>query len=570
MTQPTPTRSPSWGVVLFGLIPFTVGMAVLCLVVMPTLWDGLKMQFWHSTDAHIISGGIKTTFGDTTTYQAVAVYRYQVNGKQHQNNRVSLSPGPDNMGHFQQNLGRHIERVQLNHQSLPIWYDPHDPADAIINRELRWGTLVLMIVISLLFGGVGGVMLWWGFTEHDDTASEISDDQPWLQNKHWKDNDIRSNARSTVIVLFVFTLVWNLFSSPIVFLLPDIYDTDDPSELLVLLFPLVGIALVIGLVKAMKQWRRFGSTPLSLDPFPGAIGGHVGGQIKVNLPWDPAVVFKVRLTCTRTYTRTHTTGARGKHTSTSHTIEWQQDGYAQALRNDDGCTGVHFCFETPEGLPVSEPPSSNYHHWTLNVSAELPGGNLNREFNLPVYATSQTSDAQIPLSTDVFNDSLPHPSLGQLLPIVNGSKGQEIYYGYFRHPKQVLSGLITGALFSSAGLWLWSVFFLMAAILSLIGWGFVLISVYLALTSLRIRFDGKTLTSQRRILGVLVSKKHLQYQHIQSISAPTNSGKTHRVVDTKIEAVSAHVRITLAEDILSNRDKVFLQKHFEREFLAQS
>ena len=33
------------------------------------------------------------------------------------------------------------------------------------------------------------------------------------------------------------------------------------------------------------EWRRFGAAPALLDPFPGAIGGNVGGVIDVNFPY---------------------------------------------------------------------------------------------------------------------------------------------------------------------------------------------------------------------------------------------------------------------------------------------
>lgn len=63
------------------------------------------------------------------------------------------------------------------------------------------------------------------------------------------------------------------------------------------MFPLVGIGLLIWAIRTTLEWRRFGQTLLTLDPYPGSIGGHVGGFIEVPIRFLETQIFKLDLLC---------------------------------------------------------------------------------------------------------------------------------------------------------------------------------------------------------------------------------------------------------------------------------
>lgn len=147
--------------------------------------------------------------------------------------------------------------------------------------------------------------------------------------------------RQPVLGAWLFAGVWNLISAAMPFIAyREVVDKGNYAGLLALVFPLVGIGLLVWAIRRTREWRRFGPAPVSLDPFPGSIGGHVGGTIDLAVPFDPAARFDV-----------------------------------------------------PEGLDESDAVKKNdrHHLWRLNLSAELPGADLDRDYEIPVYATAAAS-----------------------------------------------------------------------------------------------------------------------------------------------------------------------------------
>ena len=116
----------------------------------------------------------------------------------------------------------------------------------------------------------------------------MSAEQPWLDNKAWKNNSIASDARRAHWVMWGVALFWNLVSLPLLFQFQDIWQKvqREPLTALALLFPLVGLALIVLAINATRQKRCFGLTPLVMDPFPGSLGGQLGGRIETNITLD--------------------------------------------------------------------------------------------------------------------------------------------------------------------------------------------------------------------------------------------------------------------------------------------
>jgi len=125
---------------------------------------------------------------------------------------------------------------------------------------------------------------------------------PWLSEKNWQNGQIHSGARSTFYISLFFALFWNAISFPIVFFaMRDIFpdwniDRLDPA-LFVLLFPIVGLILFFWVYKTYRQWSAFGYLSLTLDPYPGSIGGDVGGFLELPVAWRSDYNFKVTTNC---------------------------------------------------------------------------------------------------------------------------------------------------------------------------------------------------------------------------------------------------------------------------------
>ena len=131
----------------------------------------------------------------------------------------------------------------------------------------------------------------------------MPEDQPWLQNPRWEHNSIASDTRHTLWVLWLFAICWNALTLPLLIQFEGILDQIErqPLSALVLLFPVAGIGLLATAIQATRRQRRFGATPLRMDPFPGALGGHVGGTIDTNIPFDHHNQVSVQLSCIHSY-----------------------------------------------------------------------------------------------------------------------------------------------------------------------------------------------------------------------------------------------------------------------------
>jgi hypothetical protein len=103
--------------------------------------------------------------------------------------------------------------------------------------------------------------------------------------------------------------------------------------LLVLLFPLVGILLIVKTVQSWRAWLRFGDAVFRLTEIPGAIGGTLCGTIWSPCRLRPSADVKLNLACTQTV-------RSGKNSSTN--TLWQED---RTVR----CDGIPV---TPEGVVI--------------------------------------------------------------------------------------------------------------------------------------------------------------------------------------------------------------------------
>ena len=224
----------------------------------------------------------------------------------------------------------------------------------------------------------------------------------------------------------------------------------------------------------------------------------------------------------------------GKDRSRKESIKWQAQGYAYAESSAKG-TRLNFCFDVPEGLPSSEAPADSYYLWRLVVKADLPGVDLHRQFELPVFPTAERSRYQ-------RQDSTAHPQalehrdalIESVLDLRQVNGGVELYYPMWRNAGMKLGWMVFGLIFGGAGIGMWYADAprFMAIIFAGIGFLACVFCLYGLLNSLRIRLDQRGLWTQRRLMGVIIHKQHYpraQIKHLQlhkSYSAQSGSEYT--------------------------------------------
>lgn len=378
-------RVRSWLLAVFGLPFFAVGVYFVFKTA-ASVSDALQMASWPQTQATLVSAELNHhRSDDSTTYQAKARYTYQVDGVEYSGERVAINSGSDNIGEFQQQLGRKLTQLHRAQQPVPVYYNPDNPSEAVINRELRWGMIGFNAIFIVVFGGAGLGLIIFGLRGKVVIDTPEALEKPWLTHPEWADNRILSGARLGVYLFWGITIFWNALSTPATIAVPTVWREEGPLALLILLFPLVGMGLFYWTVKKTMEWWRFGYTPLTLDPFPGAIGGDVGGQIEVQIPYAMGMICEVSLSAIHSYV-----SGSGKNRSRSEDVKWQDSGYAQ-VEPAAGGVRLSFRFSVPEDLNPSQEESDSYHLWRLNIKLEQPGIDLDRSYTIPVYATAEKS-----------------------------------------------------------------------------------------------------------------------------------------------------------------------------------
>ena len=378
---------------LFALPFFSVGVWMLWSL-SSTFYATYQMRSWVPVEAQVLSAGYRTNSGsDSDTYQAYAEYKYSYGGAYLIGDRVGIGGGSDNIGSYQQDMGNRLSRARANGAPITVYVDPREPTSSIVDRDLRWGMIGFKSIFLFVFGGVGLFLLiavWRAPKEKDKTLPQYQS-SPWLLNDKWQTATILSSSKMAMWGAWGFAAIWNLISAATPFLAyREVVEKENYLALIALLFPLVGIGLIVWAVRRTLEWRRFGPAPLTLDPFPGSIGGHVGGSIDAALPFDATTRFEMTLTNIH-----HYYSGSGKNRSRKEKALWQDVQIAHAAHGSTG-TRLTFRFDVPEDLDASdaEPEGDSYYAWRLNLKAELPGADLDRDYDQSLIHISEPTRLQ--------------------------------------------------------------------------------------------------------------------------------------------------------------------------------
>lgn len=517
-----------------------------------SLWDYRQMQGWTAVQAELTEAGYHSHAGDdSTTYEAYASYRYRVGGQTFTGNRVAIGSGADNIGSFQEDLGRRLATLKGRGERVTVYYNPARPAESILDRSLRPGMLGFKAIFFLLFGGVGaglGVAAWLKRPPADAGDPKFAD-EPWTANPDWSADGIRSTSRASMYSAWIFAAVWNLVSAPLPFLLVDeVTEKGNYIALIGLLFPLVGIGLLVFAVRRTAEWRRFGAAPVVLDPYPGAVGGDVGGRVDVRLPFDPNARYEVGLTCVESRI-----SGSGKNRSRREQAHWQ-DSRTFAPQSGPLGTRIQFLFDVPEGLAESTAIRSgdNYWLWRLSMRADMAGVDFDRDYEIPVYPTSARSASIV--ARDIGRqasgaDSERATALREKLNL--GADGR-LYQPPGRGLIGGLIGFVTGAGFAIAGAYmvLRAGEFLFGLMFGGIGALAAVASLYALLNSLTVTQEGSRIRSTRRVLGVPISDKTIERAAIRYLdtekTGSSQTGKRHTVHYRIVASDGAGSRLVLA------------------------
>lgn len=375
---------------LISAVPFAlVFLYFLCLSIMPAVKDYARMTEWVATDARVIQAKlVSERQKHSTSYEALAHYRYELNGRTYTNHRVAVWEGPDSLSSFQKMLGQSLQSAQNARSPITIWYNPNDPQDSVVDRSLPVSQLIFHLMPVLFCGGVilGLISMAWRY-EADFSEVPKGHNSPWLNYPAWANNAIKSNFKADVWTAWIVTYLFNSLVIPasLVTLL-GIEDDTDNSRLLILILPFMGLVFIHRAYKRTLNFIRYGDPILALDPFPGEIGGDFSGSVA--LKGVAEGIFSVELRC-----QYAGNGKSSTNEPNSHVI-WQTTKIVKYSSTPD--KGLFFRFSIPDTLPASnQPPSENtYYTWRLLLECkDLKPGFL-RQYIVPIYSIGSIASTE--------------------------------------------------------------------------------------------------------------------------------------------------------------------------------
>ena len=390
----------------------------------------------------------------------------------------------------------------------------------------------------------------------------------WREKKAWRTNNIKSSAKSAVYALWGFTIFWNLISvTP--FLGEDNVLSQmsrKPEAAVVFLFPIVGLVMLGWSIRATRQWKRFGKTPLVMDPFPGCIGGQVGGQVSLRLPYSKSHEFNVTLSCRKSYM----TGS-GKNRRRTESVIWQSEGVAHHERGPLG-TRLSFRFDVPEDKSETEPDDQqSYILWKVNLNAKLQGADFEREYIIPVFKTEAPMLSSIKEGTEhhPLTQSQAEEGIYSVAQIKTVNDGVEAFFPALQRPVPGISLSAFGALFTAAGLFAgyMGAPLILPIIFSTVGLGIFFGGIFYLAKSLHVQVNVQGIKARRFLFGYPITTRVIDADVLKSIDIVQGStmqqGNKTTVVYQVIASSHAGKKARLAERLTKRTEAERLKEMYE-------
>lgn len=112
-------------------------------------------QQWSTTVGQVLNKEIEEHHnGDGVYYQTVITYRYTVHSKTYTSSRLFI--GGTHSGFSRAKLL--LEKFRES-ESLPIYYDPANPEEAVLMTGVHLGIIQLVFIFAVVFGGTGLLIL---------------------------------------------------------------------------------------------------------------------------------------------------------------------------------------------------------------------------------------------------------------------------------------------------------------------------------------------------------------------------------------------------------------------------
>jgi len=365
------------------LVPFVLllagGVGFFFTAIRP-FFQGMAARDWVETPCHILSSEVKRSAGSKggSTYRPEINYTYQVDGRQYQSDRYQFGFRTSSSG--RESKAAVVARYPRGKMAV-CYVDPHNPQEAVLDRTPFPGDFFTLFPLIFVVGGVV-----WMVSAIRNRAQVVAlhtllaAGEPWKIRPDWAEGRAATSARREFYGVWAATVFWNgisLFATWSVLSEHSLRDGWKP-EMLVLLFPLIGLGLLCWALLATQRWLHFGESTLETRPFPAIPGGEVKGTVRLNRLIRSEGPVQLRLQCME-----RITVRRGKGSSTQEKLLWEQEKAVEMAPTGDAIP-VAFPLPADARTTTAWIVGANGIFWRLSVRAKLPGISYKAKFEIPV------------------------------------------------------------------------------------------------------------------------------------------------------------------------------------------
>jgi hypothetical protein len=213
---------------------------------------------------------------------------------------------------------------------------------------------------------------------------------PWLAEKRWAGGRIADRSTSIVVVFWILAVTWNTISTAAAIQGLRQARAGEPIWYFILLFPLIGLMLLAGAVRATIRRLKFGRSYLELETMPGCPGGWLAGMVQMPVGMRGIDFVRVTLSCVN-----RVTSGSGKHRHVHEHTLWEQEqvlGARLPAGRDGAGQAIPMAFRIPRNAKPTFDSRGNDIVWRLSLCAPMPGADYTADFVVPVFQAAQPSD----------------------------------------------------------------------------------------------------------------------------------------------------------------------------------
>ena len=350
---------------------------------------------WGKREAEVVSSKLRHRSGDSGGWYSSITCVFKESRSEFRLGRISYG-GIGVGGSGKSKAADKVSKYPVGKKFF-VYVCPEDESKMIVEQRYSFtgmriiqsiGAGIIVFAFSLLF-----LVKTKRKNDKNSPAAKKLHDQPWTQKKKWADGRIKCMSNVGTWVITIFALLWNAVSWYVVISAWDqVFDPTAKKGLIALLFPAVGVILIIVWIYQIARHIKFGNSIFQMTSVPGIIGGKLEGVIYLSKHIEAKEGFKVSLTCIK-----RVTSGSGKNSSThQHVMHQEEITIARELWETDYTqTAIPVLFAIPfsTSLQSGRLDKRTTVSWRLTVKAKLSGADYNASFEVPVFRTDESSSS---------------------------------------------------------------------------------------------------------------------------------------------------------------------------------